>query len=75
MTARFRGWQCTGYLLSCGLLLAVTALHAEDAKKEKSIVRRSIPLEAKYLLIPIKNGAPSVAVDFESSISFSFLPS
>ena len=65
MTARFRARQSIGYLLSCGLLLVGTALHAEDAKKEKPIVRRSFPLEAKYLLIPIKNGAPSVAVDFE----------
>ena len=66
MTARFCVLrQHIGFLLALGLLLSVSALHAQDAKKEKSIARRSIPLEAKYLLIPIKNGAPSVAVDFE----------
>ena len=66
MTARFRPLrQYAGFLLAFGLLLHVSILHAQEANKQKPIVRRSFPLEAKYLLIPIKNGAPSVAVDFE----------
>ena len=66
MTARFRPLrQYAGFLLAFGLLLYVSILHAQEANKQKPIVRRSFPLEAKYLLIPIKNGAPSVAVDFE----------
>ena len=48
-----------------GTIFSATALNAADAKDEKQLVRRSIPLEAKYLLIPIQNGAPSVAIDFQ----------
>ena len=40
-------------------------LLAEDEAGKEKVVQRSIPLEDNYLLIPIQNGAPSVAVDFE----------
>jgi fructan beta-fructosidase len=40
-------------------------LLAEDEAGKEKVVRRSIPLEDNYLLIPIQNGAPSIAVDFE----------
>ena len=51
--------------LPIGSFSSDVATMAADAKDEKKIVRRAIPLEEKYLLIPIQNGAPSVAVDFE----------
>jgi hypothetical protein len=40
-------------------------LLAEDEAGKEKVVRRSIPLEDDYLLIPIQNGAPSIAIDFE----------
>ena len=46
----------------CGTV--AQAADEADAKTKKD-VRRSIPLENRYLLIPIQNGAPSIAVDFE----------
>ena len=55
------------FLLLAGSDSCNNRLVAADETQEgkQKVVRRSLPLEDRYLLIPIQNGAPSISIDFE----------
>ena len=69
MTAHSHMLQLSRLLLLALLTIALgstdSLLMAEEEAAGKKTASRRITLEKKYLLIPIQNGAPSVAVDLE----------